>query len=345
MSATAIEDLLMPATYGRHLARLFGAEAVLAGTGLTAADLEGPESRISVREALTYIRNTLRLGSPADWYLPWAQGLADHFHGPLSIALVSAPTLGDGLDAFVRYFPSRIPYMHMQGRQRGTSFAVEMTPLIELGACEPMLVETPLILLQRHLETVYAVERGAMRLELAYPATAYAAGYARHFGCEVRFETGPSALLLPLAWRATPNLDFIETSWNHACQQCDAIMASSRERETLGAIRSLLAAWLEAPVRTRPAPTLDHVAAVLHVTPRTLIRRLRRLGTHYQALTDDMLRARAQELLGNDELTIKEVAGRLGFDNPANFGKAFKRWCGVSPGRYRMGEERRARSR
>ncbi|MCB1747251.1 MAG: helix-turn-helix domain-containing protein, partial [Gammaproteobacteria bacterium] len=59
--------------------------------------------------------------------------------------------------------------------------------------------------------------------------------------------------------------------------------------------------------------------------------------THYQALTDEFLRARAQELLANDELTIKQVAAALGFDNPANFGKAFKRWCGVSPGRYRSG--------
>ena len=77
------------------------------------------------------------------------------------------------------------------------------------------------------------------------------------------------------------------------------------------------------------------MARHLHLAPRTLIRRLRRLGTTYQAIMDDFLRARAAELLVNDRVKIKEVAAALGFNNPANFGKAFKRWYGVSPGGYR----------
>ncbi len=48
----------------------------------------------------------------------------------------------------------------------------------------------------------------------------------------------------------------------------------------------------------------------------------------------------AQEMLENDELAIKQVAANLGFDNPANFGKAFRRWCGVSPGAYRKRQVR-----
>jgi AraC-like DNA-binding protein len=39
--------------------------------------------------------------------------------------------------------------------------------------------------------------------------------------------------------------------------------------------------------------------------------------------------------LANDQMKIKQVAAALGFDSPANFGKAFKRWHGVSPGNFR----------
>jgi len=70
------------------------------------------------------------------------------------------------------------------------------------------------------------------------------------------------------------------------------------------------------------------------------LRRLRALGTSYQAITDDFLRQRAAELLRNDEVKIKAVAAALGFQNPANFGKAFKRWFGVSPGSFRRGQGR-----
>lgn len=37
-----------------------------------------------------------------------------------------------------------------------------------------------------------------------------------------------------------------------------------------------------------------------------------------------------------------EVAAALGFDSPANFGKAFKRWYGLPPGAYRAGRVPRA---
>lgn len=335
MDSNVIEDLLMPATYGRHLTRMFPAEALLAGTGLTAADFAEPDRRITVRQALAYIRNTLALGSEPDWYLGWAGTLADHFHGPVSIALMSAPTLGDGVDTFVRYFPVRIPYMHMQGRRDGDRFYAELCPLIELGEIKPILVETPLMVLQQYLHTLYAVDFSQARIELDYPPPAWAERYARYFLAPVVFDAPRVALVMPEAWRALRNLDYQESTWAHALGQCEAI-ASSPDRTTLGEVRNYLCRAFEVPNRRRALPTLEEVAGHLHLAPRTLIRRLRRLGTTYQGIMDEFLRARAAELLANDRVKIKEVAAALGFQNPANFGKAFKRWYGISPGSYRV---------
>ncbi|MGD9601037.1 MAG: AraC family transcriptional regulator ligand-binding domain-containing protein [Gammaproteobacteria bacterium] len=334
MDRNAIEDLLMPATYGRHLTRLFDPVALLAGTGLTAADLNDPDRRITVRQALQYIDNTFALAREPDWYMAWAGTLADHFHGPISVALLSAPTLGDGIDTYLKYFPVRVPYLHMQGREEGAHFCAEIWPLMDLGRSTSLLVESPLIILQQYMQTVYATDFTAARLELAYPPTPHAARYPRFFRCEVVFDAPRHALMIPTTWRALRNLDYQESTWSHALAQCEAI-ASSRERETLGQVRFFLCSAFAVPDRGRALPTLDEVAAHLHLAPRTLIRRLRRLGTTYQAITDDFLRMRAAELLANDGIRIKEVAAALGFHNPANFGKAFKRWFGVSPGGYR----------
>lgn len=334
MDANAIEDLLMPATYGRHLARLFPVDKLLAGTGLSAAHFAERDRRITVRQALQYISNTLSLAEAPDWYMAWAGNLAEHFHGPVSFALMSSPTLGDGLDAFVRYFPARIPYMHMQGRRDGDECYAELCPLIELGAARPLLVETPLLVLQQYLATVYGVDFSAARIELDYPAPGYVASYARYFKAPLSFKAARNALVMPQAWRELRNLDYHESTWSHALRQCEAL-ASSPERTTLGEVRNHLCRAFELDDRRRALPTLDEVAAALHLAPRTLIRRLRRLGTTYQAIMDEFLRTRAAELLTNDRIKIKEVAAALGFHNPANFGKAFKRWYGVSPGGYR----------
>lgn len=335
MDAAAIEALPMPATYGRHLARLFDGDTLLAGTGLKPADLEVPDRRITVAQALQYIRNTLAAGAEPDWYLAWAETLTDHFHGPISVALLTAPTLGEGLDAFLRFFPSRIPYMHMQGRYDGDYFLAELCPLIELGEATAMLVETPLVILKQHLDTAYGVNLGETRLHLNYPPTVYVDRYAHYFRCPVRFEAGCNALAIPRRWRELTNLGYLESGWSHAIAQCKATLASTRERETLGEVQLRLCRAFDNAHRRRPLPTLEELSAELHIAPRTLIRRLRRLGTSYQAITDDFLRCRAQALLANDGKSVKEVAGALGFDNPANFGKAFKRWCGMPPGRYR----------
>ncbi|MSR15447.1 MAG: AraC family transcriptional regulator [Gammaproteobacteria bacterium] len=335
MDRDVIEGLLMPVTYGRHLARFFPHEHLLSGTGLTTTDLNDPGRRITVRQALQYIRNTQSLAATPEWYLAWAGTLSDHFHGALSVALMSAPTLGDGLDAFLRFFPERVPYLHMQGRRDGERFLAELCPLIDLGASKPLLVETPLIILQQYLDLVYAVDLGTATVELDYPATPYAARYSAYFKCPVVFDSPRAALAIPMAWRQLRNLGYMESTWAHALTQCEATMSSSAERTTLGRVRGYLCRTFEQTDRRRALPTLDAVADDLHLAPRTLIRRLRRLGTTYQEIMDDFLRSRAVELLANDHAKIKEVAAALGFTNPANFGKAFKRWFGAAPGQFR----------
>lgn len=293
MDPAAIEQLPMPVTYGRHLARLFDPAALLAGTGIAPADLDDPGLRITVRQALRYVGNAIALADRPDWYFAWVKGLSDNFHGPMSLALSTAPSLGDAIDAFTRYFPSRIPYLHMQRRADDGEVLIELVPLIDLGTAMPLLVETPLLILIRHFESVYDVDFSAATLELAYPPTPYAARYAAHFRSAIRFDAPHNALRIPAAWCSLANLGYMESSWAHALGQCEAMMGSSRERETLGEIRTLLCAAYEQSDRDRPLPRLSEVAAALHVTPRTLIRRLRRFGTSYQQITDDFLFARA----------------------------------------------------
>ena len=337
MDPAAIEKLAMPVTYARHLTRLFDPDALFEGTGIRIADLDDPNLRITVRQAIHYIQNALSLAKHPDWYLEWVGSLSDHFHGAVSLALTSAPSLGDVIDAFTRYFPSRIPYMHMESRQEDGKLLVELVPLIELGEATPLLVETPLLILMHHLETVYNVNIREATLELRYPPTPYAENYPQHFRCELLFDAPRNALIVPLGWRSLSNLGFNESSWAHAVSQCEATLGSSRERDTFGEVRELLCRAFEKSDRDRPLPTLSEIADSLHITRRTLIRRLRGLGVTYQQTMDDFLLARAQEMLANDSLKVKEVAAALGFDNPANFGKAFKRWSGMSPDSYRKG--------
>lgn len=82
-------------------------------------------------------------------------------------------------------------------------------------------------------------------------------------------------------------------------------------------------------------PMRDTVAKALHLSPRTLQRRLQEEGTSFQALLDVTRRELAEQYLAQPGMTLLEAAYLLGFADPSNFYRAFRRWFGVTPGEYR----------
>ncbi len=80
----------------------------------------------------------------------------------------------------------------------------------------------------------------------------------------------------------------------------------------------------------------DVVAERLSISVRNLQRRLKEVGTSYQAILDDCREALALKLIKNVELPLYEVSHLVGFTEPSAFYKAFRRWTGKRPGDYRQ---------
>jgi AraC-like DNA-binding protein len=80
---------------------------------------------------------------------------------------------------------------------------------------------------------------------------------------------------------------------------------------------------------------LAAAAVGLRVSARTLQRRLASLGTSHRGLLDEVRRERSLHLLGEKQLSVAEVAARLGFSETSAFFRAFRRWTGTSPQSFR----------
>ncbi len=72
------------------------------------------------------------------------------------------------------------------------------------------------------------------------------------------------------------------------------------------------------------------------MTARTLRRNLTAEWYSFQHLKNEWRRDQAINLLGDSTYTISQIALRVGFSEPAAFTRAFKKWTGVSPRRYRQ---------
>lgn len=340
--AAEIERTLMPNTYVKLLTQEFDDHAAIAaGTGIAAAELADYPHPISVRQHLQCIENILPLRQSPDWHLQWGRRMAEHFHGVVTMAWLTAPTLGDGLDAFIKYMPSRVPYLRWQGSMSGSEFSCEVAALIDLGPVGRMLTEVPLIVMYEYARAMRYGSSAAARINLTYAAPPYYDLYANWFECPVEFERERNALVIPTEWREARNADFDETMWNTSISRCEAMYSGDGSRNTLNEVRLMLFEALEDPDQTS-FPTLETIAKQLHTSSRTLIRRLRAMDTTFQAITEDVRKLKARELLTNQANRLQDVAKHLGYEDLSNFRRAFKRWYGMTPTDYRKDILRRS---
>lgn len=83
---------------------------------------------------------------------------------------------------------------------------------------------------------------------------------------------------------------------------------------------------------------IDQIARRLHVSERTLRRQLEAESTSFRSVLDEIRDLLAREYLVKTELTIAEIAHLLDYAETVSFRRAFVRWNGVTPNRYRQEE-------
>jgi len=87
-------------------------------------------------------------------------------------------------------------------------------------------------------------------------------------------------------------------------------------------------------------PSRRRLAEALHMSERTLARRLSEAEYTFTALVDEIRQHLATDYLRQSHFSVTDVAFLLGFSDQSNFARAFKRWTGKSPSDFRPGKEK-----
>ena len=82
-------------------------------------------------------------------------------------------------------------------------------------------------------------------------------------------------------------------------------------------------------------PSQEKIAQTLNTSLRSLQRRLRDEDTNFKNLLSETRQQLALQYLSDSSRSIGEITYPLGFSEPSNFTRAFKRWTGKSPGEFR----------
>ena len=95
-------------------------------------------------------------------------------------------------------------------------------------------------------------------------------------------------------------------------------------------------AFLNLMVENGQALNMNRVVTAAGMSSRTFQRQLREEGTSFSDLLADSRHSETLKRLKKRNLTIAAIATDLGYSDQATFTRAFRRWTGVPPGRFRV---------
>ncbi len=301
--------------------------AVLAGSGLTLADLLSSDSESTAAAELAVIRNLVTAAGPGS---TWGLDAGRRYHlttfGIWGFALISAGTVREAVDIGLRFIDLTsaltAPYADVTDGDLRMVFHDPPEP-----------TEVARFITQRDLATVQTIleevlGRGTRFRQVSFThelAPGTADRYAEVFGLTPEFDAADNAVVFDPAIVDEPLPQADEHTTALAQAQCRDLLNRRQARAGLaGQVRDLIVGRLRNP------PSAAEIAEAVSLSERTLRRRLAAEDTSVRKLIDEVRAALAAEFLVSGSLTVAQIAAQLGYLEVSSFSQAFRRWHGAS---------------
>ncbi|MFW2405465.1 MAG: AraC family transcriptional regulator [Gammaproteobacteria bacterium] len=304
---------------------------IFAEAGLDTAQLGVAGARYPWKNMQTLWRRSVETtGDPGFGLYAGRNVRPTSFHA-LGYAWLASETLLGSLERMCRYFRvvSTAPMTLELSRENG-SYRLTATLLDASHIPTDTAIDAFVVAIVQLCRTAGHEHFAPLTVELQRADPGNVAGYTDILGCPVTFGADNIGMLFDRdslearlpgenAAVARANDDVAE----HYLENLDPQKVAS-------AVREILIDLLPSGESSQAA-----IAGRMNRSLSTLQRQLQGEGTSYQEIRDDMRSALARAYVGDDELTLSQIAYLLGFSDQSNFSRAFKRWTGESPREFR----------
>jgi AraC-like DNA-binding protein len=307
-------------------ARVVSAALVQLGARSAELELDDPDGYLGSDVTNAMLDDAARVLADDGVGLRIARLLPPGSLGMLDYALFINQTWGAGLRMLARYYAVVSTRAFLELHEDGDEVAVVLRRAPERRS-------------HRHwIELLFAVitERGKQalhgfapaRVELAHAAPAEGIDHAAWFGAPVRFGADVDRLVFARRW-LDERLRTGVTAMAEMLELRLAAIVPADQDSLVTRTRQAVSAALEA----RHDTSITATARKLAMSTRSLQRSLSERGVSYSDLLDSVRHARVAELLRTDDLSVAEIAARVGFADPSALFRAFRRWSGTTPRR------------
>jgi AraC-like DNA-binding protein len=303
--------------------------ALLESLGIERSQLDDVDGRVPVSVDVALWAGAWRLSGDECFGLHAAEGLKPGAFDVLGYTLSTSATLGGAFERLVRYNHLLHDLADLSLTQSDGEARLSLRLLPEGTPRQQAEFSLAVFLLFSRQATGLNVV--PLAVEFSHAAPADVSEHRRIFQSPIRFDRPSTALVLPRQALDLPLLDadpglcaVLER------QLLDLVARLPRGEGVLDSVRRLIASEL-----CGGDPSVEFVARRMHISPRTLHRRLRDARTSYRAVVDDLRQDLAVRYLAEERLAIGEAAYLLGFSEASAFHRSFKRWTGRTPADYR----------
>lgn len=321
--------------YARLLAvelgnRGFTPDQVFAGTRLDAATLATDNRFLGFEQLRRFVLHAMSLSG-----CPWigidvGSRAQLSLHGAVGQAVSASRDVAQAMALVQRYMPLRQRLVGVHLEADGDDLLVVADEILMTDDVRECLLGYLTASLLRLLEAVTGLGiHHDLRLEWPFPEPPWADQYQR-LAAHNSFGHARLCGRLPRALLTRRSLAVDTDALRLAERECERQLALQQAGGTLSQrVQQQLAAC------DGHYPTLEDMAAAVHLSPRTLIRRLKAEGTTHQQLLDTVREELACWLLRQTTDSVERIAIRLGYENPSNFSRTFRRWTGMTPRAFR----------
>jgi len=309
-------------------------EGYLARAGISPFLLSAPHGRVTVEQFATLYRllvNACDDETPGFFARPLRSGTLKL----LCLSVLEAPTLKVALHRYTLFFRIVLDDFGYEYRVEDGLARVALVEHRPPAGSRILVHELMLKLFHGICSWLIASKIPPVMMECAYAQPPHSADYLYFYPGKVSFEREQTAIYFDAA--------LLEQPIRQTKKQLGAFLrrapadwfyVSLEDRVVSHRVREHLARHLAT------SGSVHDVARALHMSVRTLSRRLAAEGTHFQAVKDEFRRDFAIQALTRSERSLPAIADELGFQDLACFSRAFKGWTGNSPAAYRRASTR-----
>jgi len=300
--------------------------ALFRGLDIEASDLDVPGTMIPHGEAIKIVRRVMRHRPMAEFGIALGQRAMVTELGALALGLLAASTLGDAVGLALRFPRSAGYLLEVRSASSGNLHQFVAEPFPGDHDLQPFLVDLTFSASVQLRRQITMAGYSPTAAELVSETPLNAAAHEAFYGCPVRFGCRKNVLVTPACWKTFP------LPWANVMASRLSIDLLERESDRLNSMPAVGFAVERALRKRLPnLPDLAQVAESLHLSERTLRRRLAESGLSFRKLLDESRQSRALELMTDGQRSLGEVAVASGFSGARAFARAFKRWTENTP--------------